>query len=175
MDTTMCYIEKDSKYLMLYRNKKEHDPNQGKWIGVGGKSLPGESPEECVLREVKEETGFVLLDCTYRGMVKFVSDTWENENMYIFTATNFIFPPSTPLHDGLPLPDCNEGTLSWIDQDDMFDLPLWEGDIYFLRELMLGAHDVSMTLVYEGDILVRVESPASNSAGCDERDSSMPK
>ena len=157
MDTTMCYIQQGDKYLMLYRNKKENDPNQGKWIGMGGKSLPGETPEECVLREVEEETGFLLLDCKNRGMVRFVSDTWENEDMYVFTATNFAFPPTTPLHDGLPLPECAEGTLAWINEADVLDLPLWKGDRHFLRKLMAGDADVSMTLTYEGDTLVSVE------------------
>lgn len=164
MDTTMCYIRQGDKYLMLYRNKKENDPNKGKWIGVGGKSLPGETPFECVTREVEEETGFVLLDCVYRGTVRFVSDMWENEDMHVFTATNFTFPSSTPLRDGLPLPECNEGTLSWIDQKDMFELPLWEGDVHFLRKLIADAGDISMTLVYEGDTLVRVEDAPAGEA-----------
>ena len=157
MDTTMCYIQQGDNYLMLYRNKKENDPNQGKWIGVGGKSLPGETPEECVLREVEEETGFLLLDCKSRGMVRFVSDTWENEDMYVFTATNFAFPPTTPLHDGLPVPESAEGTLAWVNEADVLGLTLWEGDRHFLRKLMAGDADVSMTLTYEGDTLVSVE------------------
>lgn len=156
MDTTMCYIKQGEKWLMLYRNKKECDPNQGKWIGVGGKSLPGETPEECMLREVEEETGFVLLSYKARGMVRFVSDTWENENMYVFTADNFAFAPTTPLKDGLPLPDCPEGTLAWIDESAVLDLPLWEGDVHFLRKLIAGARDVSMTLTYQGETLVSV-------------------
>ena len=159
MDTTMCYIEQDGKYLMLYRNKKENDANEGKYIGVGGKALPGETPEECMLREVEEETGFVLLSYRERGMVQFVSDTWEDEDMYVFTATNFAFPPMTPLKDGLPLPDCNEGTLAWSPNEDVLDLPLWEGDKQFLRKLMAGTKDVSMKLTYEGDTLVSVEEP----------------
>lgn len=157
MDTTMCYIQQDGKYLMLYRNKKENDANQGKWIGVGGKSLPGETPEECMLREVEEETGFMVLNYQSRGMVRFVSDTWDDEDMYVFTATNFAFPPLTPLSEGLPLPDCPEGTLAWIAEENVLDLPLWEGDKLFLRKLMDGERDVSMTLVYEGDTLVRAE------------------
>ena len=157
MDSTMCYLEQQGKYLMLFRNKKENDCNEGKWIGVGGKGAPGETPEECILREVEEETGFVLLDYQPRGMVKFVSDTWENEDMYVFTASNFAFPPLTPLQDGLPLPECDEGTLAWIPQDEVLGLPLWEGDKLFLTKLMAGQRDVSMTLTYKGDRLVSTE------------------
>ena len=157
MDSTMCYLEQQGKYLMLFRNKKENDCNEGKWIGVGGKVEPGETPEECILREVEEETGFVLLDYQPRGMVKFVSDTWKNEDMYVFTASNFAFPPLTPLQDGLPLPECDEGTLAWIPQDEVLGLPLWEGDKLFLTKLMAGQRDVSMTLTYKGDRLVSTE------------------
>ena len=157
METTLCYIEQSDCYLMLLRNKKEQDPSAGKWIGVGGKVLPGETPEECVLREVEEETGFVLLDYQARGMVRFNSDSWESEDMYVFSAQNFAFAPMTPIHDGLPLPECNEGTLAWIPKDQIMDLSLWEGDRLFLQKLLDGKKDVSMTLTYEGDTLVSVE------------------
>ena len=105
--TTLCYIEKNDKYLMLYRNKKENDLNEGKWIGVGGKFEEKESPEECLVREVKEETGLTLTKYKLRCLVTFVSDKWETEHMYVFTASEF---------EG-KLKECNEGTLQWIDKD----------------------------------------------------------
>ena len=102
--TTLCYIEKDEKYLMLHRTKKKNDENHDKWIGVGGKFEPGESPDECVIREVKEETGLTLTKYQFRGIVTFCSDEWEDEYMHLFTATEF---------EG-NLIECNEGTLEWV-------------------------------------------------------------
>ena len=87
--TTLCYIEKDGKYLMLHRTKKKNDENHDKWIGVGGKFEPGESPDECLIREVKEETGLTLITYQFRGIVTFCSDEWEDEYMHLFTATEF--------------------------------------------------------------------------------------
>ena len=87
--TTLCYIEKDGKYLMLHRTKKKNDENHDKWIGVGGKFEPGESPDECLIREVKEETGLTLTTYQFRGIVTFCSDEWEDEYMHLFTATLF--------------------------------------------------------------------------------------
>ena len=87
--TTLCYIEKDGCYLMLHRTAKEKDANKDKWIGLGGKFEPGESPEECVLREVKEEAGVELTEYAFRGIVTFASDTWEDEYMCLFTATEY--------------------------------------------------------------------------------------
>lgn len=145
--TTLCYIEKDNRYLMLYRGKKEHDCNQGKWIGVGGKFEPGESPEECLLREVKEETGLTLTSYRFRGLITFVSDQWEDEMMCLFTADGF---------EGELIP-CQEGTLQWIDKKDVPNLNLWEGDRVFLDMLLKTDEFFSLKLRYEGEVLVEVK------------------
>lgn len=143
--TTLCYIEQNGKYLMLYRNKKEQDQSKGKWLGVGGKLEPGESPEECVLREVFEETGLTLTKYRFRGVVTFVSDVWENELMFLFTATDFT---------GTVTDSCTEGQLEWIDKDKVLSLPMWEGDHYFLEELLAGKEGITMKLAYEGEKLL---------------------
>ena len=114
--TTLCYIEKDGCYLMLHRIKKEQDENRDKWIGVGGKFEDRESPEDCVLRETKEETGLTLTDYKYRGIVTFVSDVWPCEYMHLFTATGF---------EG-QLKECEEGVLEWLPKEKLYDLPMWE-------------------------------------------------
>lgn len=147
-DTTLCYIEKDDKYLMLYRNKKKNDLNAGKWIGVGGKVEPGETPEECVLRETFEETGLTLKKVLLRGVIGFYSDIWEDEKMYLYTATDF---------EGEISEDCNEGELKWIPKEEIMKLSLWEGDRFFLRDMLDGKMDINMSLYYEGDTLVKVE------------------
>lgn len=143
--TTLCYIEKGGQYLMLHRVKKENDENKDKWIGVGGKFEDRESPEDCVLREVKEETGLTLTEYHYRGLVTFVSDRWETEYMHLFTATGYT---------GTMRDDCDEGELAWIDKEALLALPLWEGDKLFLRLLDQGAPFFSLKLVYEGERLV---------------------
>ena len=142
-NTTLCYLEKDGKYLMLHRVKKENDENRDKWIGVGGKFEVGESPEECVLREVKEETGLTLTAYALRGVVTFVSDVWPAEYMFLFTADGF---------EG-ELRDCDEGVLEWIDRDELYRLTMWEGDRIFLRLLYDNAPFFSLKLRYEGDRL----------------------
>ena len=148
IETTLCYIEQDGKYLMLYRNKKKQDPNAGKWIGVGGKLEPDETPEQCLLREVREETGLELTDYTYRGKVFFLPDCWEDEIMHLYVATGFRGELSVA---------CNEGELRWVPFDEVFDLPLWEGDRYFLKDLMSGeGGEIEMELRYHGDELVSV-------------------
>ena len=143
-NTTLCYIEKDGQYLMLHRVKKENDLNHDKWIGVGGKFEDKESPEECVLREAKEETGLTLTDYRYRGIVTFVSDRWPTEYMHLFTAHGF---------EG-ELIECDEGTLEWIDKARLLELTLWEGDKIFLRLLDTDEPFFSLKLQYEGDALV---------------------
>ena len=143
--TTLCYIEKGGQYLMLHRVRKENDENKDKWIGVGGKFEDRESPEDCVLREVKEETGLTLTEYRYRGLVTFVSDRWETEYMHLFTATGYT---------GTLRADCDEGELAWIDKRALLELPLWEGDRIFLRLLDQGAPFFSLKLVYEGERLV---------------------
>ena len=138
--TTLCYIEKEGKYLMLHRVKKHHDINAGKWIGVGGHVENGETPEECLLREVKEETGLVLTAYRLRGLVTFLSDVCEPELMCVFTADAF---------DGEMI-ECDEGELAWVPKKDILNLHLWEGDHIFLRELLKNERFFSLKLVYDG-------------------------
>lgn len=147
MNTTLCYIEKDGQYLMLLRNKKEKDFNKNKWIGVGGKFEEGESPEECLLREVKEETGLTLTEYKLRGIVTFVSDEWGCEYMHLFTATDFTGEISA----------CNEGELHWVKKEEVLGLNLWEGDRAFLKLLFEDGPFFSMKLCYKGDELISVE------------------
>ena len=144
INTTLCYIEKDGQYLMLHRVKKENDINRDKWIGIGGKFEDKESPEDCVLREVREETGLTLTGYRYRGLVTFVSDRYETEYMHLFTAGGFTGA----------LIDCDEGTLEWVPKEKVPDLPTWAGDRIFLRLLMEDAPFFSLKLSYEGDRLV---------------------
>ena len=145
--TTLCYMERGDEYLMLHRIKKENDENRDKWIGVGGKFLPGESPEDCLRREVWEETGLTLTRWRYRGLVTFVSDVWPCEYMHLFTADGWT---------GEQIP-CDEGELAWIGKKDLFDLTMWEGDRLFLRLLEEDAPFFSLKLVYEGEHLVSAE------------------
>ncbi len=143
-NTTLCYIERGSEYLMLNRNKKENDENEGKWIGVGGKFEDGESPEECMLREVYEETGLTLRTWRFRGIVTFVSDEWGTEYMHLFTSSDF----------SGALKSCDEGELAWVDKRALLTLPLWEGDKIFLRLLAEDAPFFSLKLCYRADTLV---------------------
>lgn len=142
-ETTLCYIERGSEYLMLHRTKKKNDANHDKWLGIGGHIEAGETPMDCVLREAREETGLTLLDCRYRGIVHFRSDRWEDEEMYLFTATRW---------EGR-LITCDEGDLEWIDRDCLLALPLWEGDKIFLKLLRDGARGFELTLNYQGERL----------------------
>lgn len=147
--TTLCYIEKEGKYLMLHRVKKHHDINAGKWIGVGGHVENGETPEECLLREVKEETGLRLTAYRLRGLVTFLSDVCEPELMCVFTADAF---------DGEMI-ECDEGELAWVEKSDVLALPTWEGDRVFLERLLSGDERFfSIKLRYEGDKLVEKKS-----------------
>ena len=145
-NTTLCYIEKDGKYLMLHRVRKQNDENHDKWIGIGGKFEDGESPEDCVLREAREETGLLLTNYRYRGIVTFVSDLYPTEYMHLFTATEY---------EGKMRDDCEEGVLDWIDKRDLLRLPMWEGDRIFLRLLDEDVPFFSLKLVYRGDTLVQ--------------------
>lgn len=142
--TTLCYIEKDDCYLMLHRVKKENDLNHDKWIGVGGKFEAGEMPEECMLREVKEETGLTLTSYRARGVITFISNEWGTEYMHLFTADQFTGE----------MADCDEGELVWVSKKKIKDLKLWEGDKIFLRLLDECEEYFSLKLVYEGDTLV---------------------
>lgn len=141
--SSLCYIENDGKYLMLYRNAKKNDENAGKWIGIGGKFEDGESPEDCVCREVLEETGLTLVSYDYRGIVTFVSDKYGTEYMHLFTADKFDGEIST----------CSEGRLEWIDKNKLDKLPMWEGDRVFLALLDSQSKFFSLKLCYEGDTL----------------------
>ncbi len=144
--TTLCYIEKDGKYLMLHRVKKQKDVNRDKWIGVGGHFEEGESPEECLLREVKEETGLTLTSFSFRGIVTFCAACWPVEYMCLYTADGF---------EGTLLP-CDEGTLEWVEKERLMSLNLWEGDKIFFRLLMEDAPFFSLKLCYEGDRMTEV-------------------
>ncbi len=143
LNTTLCYLERGEAYLMLHRVKKEHDLNRDKWIGVGGKFEEGESPEDCLLRETREETGLTLTEYRYRGLVTFVSDRWPTEYMHLFTATGWTGEPH----------GCDEGDLQWIAKRDLLSLPMWAGDRIFLRLLEEGAPFFSLKLRYEGERL----------------------
>ena len=142
--TTLCYIEKDNKYLMMHRVKKEHDINKDKYVGVGGHFEYGESPDECLKREVMEETGLTLIKYKPRGIVTFIygdESTPEErvvEYMHLYTATEF----------SGELIDCDEGELVWIDKDKVYDLPIWEGDKIFFRLLEEREDCFSLKLVY---------------------------
>ena len=143
-NTSLCYIERDGCYLMLHRTKKVNDENHDKWIGVGGKFEEGESPEECMLREVQEETGLTLTAWRYRGIVTFVSDEWGSEYMHLFTAGGYTGQ----------LKSCDEGELEWVEKRRLLSLPIWEGDKIFFRLLAAERPFFSLKLRYEGDALV---------------------
>ena len=145
INTTLCYIENDGKYLMLHRIKKQNDLNQDKWIGIGGKFEDRESPEQCVRREVLEETGLTLNACNYRGIITFVSDKWPTEYMHLFTSSDFIGE----------IKECDEGVLEWVDKQKIYSLPLWQGDKIFLK--LIENPDTlffSLRLEYKGDTLI---------------------
>lgn len=148
--TTLCYIESDDRYLMLHRVSKEKkdDPNAGKWIGVGGHFEDRESPEECMLREVQEETGLIPATWRQRGIITFVSDQWETEYMHLFTAQ--LLPEDAQK----ALPVCDEGELAWVDKSAVMTLPLWEGDKVFLKLLDTEEGFFSLKLCYQGEKLV---------------------
>ena len=142
--TTLCYIEKDNKYLMLHRTKKQNDANHDKWIGVGGKFEADETPQECLLREVYEETSLTLTSYSLRGIVTFISDEWETEYMFLFTSGEY---------EG-EISECNEGELVWIEKIEIMNLNLWEGDKIFLKLLTEDVGFFSLKLRYRGDELV---------------------
>ena len=142
--TTLCYLERGDEYLMLHRTKKQNDENHDKWIGVGGKFEAGESPEDCMRREIFEETGLTVTDYRYRGIVTFVSDLYETEYMHLFTVTDWTGEAR----------ECDEGELAWIKKQKLFDLTLWQGDRIFLRLLQEDAPFFSLKLTYKGDELI---------------------
>ncbi len=145
-NTSLCYIEKDGKYLMLHRIKKENDVNRDKWIGVGGRFEEGESPEECAEREIFEETGLKVKNLAYRAVVTFDCPPYPTDYMHLFTATEF---------EG-EIKECDEGRLEWVDKSRLRELDLWEGDYYFFDLLDKGEPFFSMKLSYRESILTEV-------------------
>ena len=144
-NTTLCYVEKDGKYLMIHRVKKVNDINKDKWIGIGGKFEERETPFDCIRREMLEETGLTPNKLNYRGLVTFVSNEFGTEYMHLFHTDDF---------SGELLDDCTEGNLEWVDKDKITELPLWEGDKIFLDLLRQNVPFFSLKLVYEGSTLV---------------------
>ena len=142
--TTLCYIEKGNQYLMLHRISKKNDVNKDKWIGVGGHFEEKESPEDCLLREVKEETGLTLTSYRFRGIVTFICDDYDIDYMCLYTADSY---------QG-ELKECDEGKLEWIDKDKLLGLELWEGDKIFLDLLQKEHPFFSLKLVYEKGVLL---------------------
>ena len=143
INTTLCYITRGDEVLMLHRVKKKNDLNQDKWIGVGGKFQGEETPDECLLREAREETGLELTSWRCRGGVTFLSDRWPGEFMYLFTADGFCGE----------LKECDEGDLQWVSRDFISQLPQWEGDKIFLDLLWQDAPFFLLKLRYEGEHL----------------------
>ena len=143
-NSTLCYIYKDDECLMLHRTKKENDQSHDKWLGIGGKFEDKESPEDCALREIKEETGLTVTDYRYRGIVTFVSDEWDPEYLHLFTADGFTGH----------IIECDEGDLEWVKKKDVIKLPMWEGDRIFLDLIERDDPFFSLKLVYKGDRLM---------------------
>ena len=142
--TTLCYLEKDGCYLMMHRIKKKHDINHDKWVGVGGHFEKDESPEECLFREVREETNLVLDAYKLRGIITFMSDKCQTEYMFLYTSSSF--------HGKIG--QCDEGVLAWVKKEMVYALPLWEGDRIFFRLLEKTEDVFSLKLRYEGNVLV---------------------
>ena len=145
--SSLCYIEKDEKYLMLHRTKKNNDINENKWIGIGGKFEVGESPEECIIREVKEETGLTLNSYKFRGIITYISKTWETEYVCLFTSDNF----------SGKLIECNEGDLQWIDKKEVLNLKTWEGDKIFINKIQKDDKFFTIKFEYDGDTLLKYD------------------
>ncbi len=137
--TTLCYIERDGKYLMLHRVKKENDINHDKWIGIGGHCEAGESPEDCIRREAMEETGYELRSLSFRGIITFIYGDDVTEYMMLFTSDNISGREKV----------CDEGDLVWVDKSEVPKLNLWPGDRIFLKLLESGEPFFSLKLVYD--------------------------
>ena len=145
--TTLCYLEKDNKYLVMHRCKRRNDENSEKYIGIGGHMEKGETPEECIRRETLEETGLTLNSLKYRGLLTFVFDN-KDELAFLYTSSDFSGDLNTR---------CDEGELMWVDKEELLDYPIWEGDKIFLKRLNESIEPFSLKLVYEGDTLVLAE------------------
>ena len=145
LQTTLCYLEQDGRYLMLHRVKKERDVNKDKWIGVGGKFEPGQDALACVQREVRAETGLTIQAPASRGLLDFYCPPWQPERMHLYTCDTF-----TGTHH-----PCNEGDLVWVAKDKVQSLPIWQGDKLFFDLLDRGAEFFHLELFYDGDTLVR--------------------
>lgn len=143
-NTSLCYLERDGKYLMLHRVKKINDENRDKWIGIGGKFEDKESPFDCASREILEECGLIANKLIYRGIVTFVSDIYPTEYMHLFTCSDF---------SGSEKRDCDEGELLWVDKEKIASLPIWEGDKVFLELLKTDHPFFSLKLEYSGESL----------------------
>ena len=141
--TSLAYIEKDDKYLMLHRTKKENDQSHDKWLGIGGKFEKDETPDECMIREVKEETGLDVLKYRFAGVVTFLSDIYETEYMFLFAVTEY----------SGQLKECSEGDLAWVEKSEIPKLYIWEGDKLFLERMQQSDKFFSMMVRYEGDDL----------------------
>lgn len=145
--SSLCYIEKDEKYLMLHRTKKKNDINENKWIGIGGKFEGDESPEECIVREVKEETGLTLNSYKLRGIITYISKTWETEYVCLFTSNDF----------SGKLIECDEGDLKWINKKDVLNLKTWEGDKIFIDKIQKDDKFFTIKFEYDEDKLVKYD------------------
>ena len=144
IDSTLCYLYRGDEVLMMHRTRKKNDMNRDKWIAIGGRFEDKESPEDCALREVREETGLTMTSWRYRGLVTFVNDLYETERMHLFTSDSF---------EG-ELTDCDEGELVWIPKAKLDTLPQWEGDRIFHRLLEEEVPFFSLKLVYSGETLL---------------------
>lgn len=145
--STVCYIEKEGKYLMLHRTKKKNDINEGKWLGIGGKFEDKESPEDCIIREAKEETGLTLNSVKLRGILTFINTICETEYIYVFTSNDFTGN----------LIECNEGELKWVEKEKVTSLNLWEGDKIFVEKIKEESPFFTIKYVYDGDTLLHYD------------------
>lgn len=165
IDSTLCYMEQDGYILMLYRNRKKNDLNAGKWVGIGGKFEPGETADQAMLRENREETGLCPDEYSFLGVIEFRNDAYEAEDMYLYRAKlrgcrlgeEFVLPGTCePVKGRTADISCNEGDLAWVRVEDILKLNLWKGDRYFLEPLIAGCSKINIRLEYSGDELIKV-------------------